>query len=123
MLHGTDTIDFLFITHGLQKFLTQAGEMALYKTNRADHPALFIDLNGKGILANDLKTIYNFGQNQKNYGLTTKRHYTNISDSLNNSSLKTVSTKELKTEMQYNRNSRPTHTPQNMTHSTPTSQD
>jgi hypothetical protein len=59
------TIDYIFITHGLKRFVTQAGEMSRNETNTADHPALFLDLNGKEALSNDFDTIFNFGQNQR----------------------------------------------------------
>jgi hypothetical protein len=47
MQHGTNTIDYLLITRDLKQFVIQAGEMARHETNTADHPALFLDLNGK----------------------------------------------------------------------------
>jgi hypothetical protein len=73
MLHSTDTIDFLFITHGLKKLFNQAGEMARYETNTADHPALFLDLNGQGFLANDFATICNFSQNHRKLWFNDKK--------------------------------------------------
>jgi hypothetical protein len=65
MQNGDDTFDYLFITHGLKQFVIQAVEMALHETNTADHPDLFLDLNGKEALSNDCDTIYNFEQNQQ----------------------------------------------------------
>jgi hypothetical protein len=73
MQNGTDTIDYLFITHGLKQFVIQAGEMARHETNTADHPALFLDLNGKEALSNDFDTIYNFGQNQRKLWISDRK--------------------------------------------------
>jgi hypothetical protein len=57
MLNCTSTIDFLFLTHGLKKILKQGGEMERNETSKADHPTLFLDLNGKGVIANDFTAI------------------------------------------------------------------
>jgi hypothetical protein len=73
MQNGTDTIDYLLITHGLKKNVIQVGEMARNETNTADHPALFPDLKGKDALSNDFDMIYNLGQNQRKLWFKDKK--------------------------------------------------
>jgi hypothetical protein len=73
MQNCTKVIYFLFITHDLKEFLKQAGEMKRGETNTADHPTPVFDLNGKGALANDFATIYNFGKNHRKLWFSNKK--------------------------------------------------